>query len=157
MKVIDIKDEDFVNYKLPSMYIIMPYCSFKCGEAECQNSALAHAEIKDIIIIELAKRFQNNPITEAIVFGGLEPFDSEEDLINFFIVFRCWCKITAPIVIYTGYTEEEVEQKFNWIFGYKNVIIKYGRYIPNEESHYDELLGVNLVSNNQYAKGYNLL
>ena len=24
-------------------------------------------------------------------------------------------------------------------------------------AHYDELLGVNLVSNNQYAKGYNLL
>ena len=157
MKVIDIKDEDFINYKLPSMYIIMPYCSFKCGEAECQNSALAHAGVKDISIVAITKRFISNSISQAVVFGGLEPFDSEKDLINFFIIFRGYYRQTAPIIIYTGYTEEEVEQKFSWIFKYKNVIIKYGRYIPNHQPHYDDLLGVNLISHNQYAKGYNLL
>ena len=35
---------------------------------------------------------------------------------------------------------------------YKNVIVKFGRFIPNQESHYDKILGVNLVSNNQYSK-----
>ena len=35
---------------------------------------------------------------------------------------------------------------------FKNIIIKYGRYIPDQEPHYDEVLGVNLASDNQYAE-----
>ena len=35
---------------------------------------------------------------------------------------------------------------------YSNIIIKFGRFIPNREPHFDEVLGVNLASNNQYAK-----
>jgi hypothetical protein len=35
---------------------------------------------------------------------------------------------------------------------FDNIIIKYGRFIPNQEQHYDETLGVNLASNNQYAE-----
>ena len=39
MLVKGIIDEDFVNYKKPSMYIAMPNCSFKCdkdcGRAVC--------------------------------------------------------------------------------------------------------------------------
>ena len=53
-------------------------------------------------------------------------------------------------------TEEEVKEKFNWIYLYKNIIIKYGRYRPNQKPHYDEVLGVNLISDNQYAKAYNM-
>ena len=34
---------------------------------------------------------------------------------------------------------------------FKNIIIKFGRYIPNQQAHYDDILGVNLASNNQYA------
>lgn len=153
MKVIDIKDVDFVNYKLPSMYIIMPYCSFKCGIEYCQNAALPQEKLIDIPIFEIIDNFEKNPISEAVVFGGLEPFDSAEDLRAFMMNFRYhnW----QPVVIYTGYTEEEVKEKFDWIFLYENVIIKYGRYIPGEESHYDEILGVNLASSNQYAKIYN--
>ena len=39
---------------------------------------------------------------------------------------------------------------------YGNIIVKYGRYVPNQKPHYDELLGILLASDNQYAKGYNL-
>jgi hypothetical protein len=36
MVIKGIVDEDFVNYKKPSMFIIMPYCDFKCDkEAGC--------------------------------------------------------------------------------------------------------------------------
>ena len=35
---------------------------------------------------------------------------------------------------------------------FRNIIVKFGRFIPDQESHYDEVLGVNLASNNQYAK-----
>ena len=63
----------------------------------------------------------------------------------------------TTIVIYTGYTEEEVQKHFNWIYVYPYyypLIIKYGRFIPNQESHYDNTLGVTLASPNQYAKKY---
>ena len=32
------------------------------------------------------------------------------------------------------------------------IIIKYGRFIPNQQKHYDEILGVYLASDNQYAE-----
>ena len=35
---------------------------------------------------------------------------------------------------------------------FPNIIIKFGRFIPNQQSHYDEVLGINLASDNQYAK-----
>jgi len=34
----------------------------------------------------------------------------------------------------------------------KNIIIKYGRFIPDKEKHYDEVLGIYLASDNQYAE-----
>ena len=33
-----------------------------------------------------------------------------------------------------------------------NIIVKFGRFIPNSPHIYDTLLGVELASNNQYAK-----
>ena len=35
---------------------------------------------------------------------------------------------------------------------YKNIYIKFGRYVPNQNEHYDEVLGVKLVSDNQYGE-----
>jgi len=157
MKIIDIKDYDICNYKKPSMFIIMPYCSFKCdienGCKLCQNSCLAKANKIDISVDKIIEMFDNNKLVDAIVFGGLEPFDSAEDLQCFIMNFRY--QHANDIVIYTGYTEEEIKERFNWIYLYENIIIKYGRFRPSQKSHYDEILGVNLVSDNQYAKIYN--
>lgn len=156
MKIIDYKDVDFVNYKLPSMYIIMPYCTFKCdkenGTQICHNCSLAAEPKIEVAASDLITIYDNNPMSEAVVFAGLEPFDSPDDLLNFIMLFRY--NHADNIVIYTGYTEEEVKEKFNWIFLYENIIIKYGRFIPNQSPHYDEILGVNLSSDNQYAKEY---
>ena len=33
-----------------------------------------------------------------------------------------------------------------------NIIIKFGRFIPNQQSHYDAVLGIKLASSNQYAE-----
>ena len=55
----------------------------------------------------------------------------------------------TDIVIYTGYYKEEIADKIALLSKYKNIIIKYGRYIPNQEKHYDEVLGVYLASSNQ--------
>ena len=137
-------DEDFINYKKPSMYIIFPFCSFKCdkeaGCAICQNSALANEPKFDIPISDIINRYINNPITKAFVFGGLEPFDSHDQLFWFVKALREYTQ--DDIVIYTGYTEEELQEEIKTYQQFKNIIIKFGRFIPNQEKHYDEVLGV---------------
>jgi hypothetical protein len=57
-----------------------------------------------------------------------------------------------PIVIYTGYKEDELVEELKWLRQYDNILIKFGRFVPDKEDHYDELLGVKLASPNQYAK-----
>jgi len=152
----EIRDEDFTSYKKPSMMIGFPSCTWKCerecGMRVCQNSALAQAPDKLIGVKTIVNRYLNNPITSAIVMAGLEPFDSEDDLLTLIAYFRV--STDDDIVIYTGYTEEEVQTKptYESLLNYKNIIIKFGRYIPGQKSHYDEVLGVNLASDNQYAK-----
>ena len=92
MKVKNIIFEDFINYKKPSMFIATSKCDFKCdkecGEPVCQNSELAAAPSIEIDNEEIIKRYLNNPITEAIVFGGLESFDTFEELYDFIKLFR---------------------------------------------------------------------
>lgn len=176
MKILSIIDEDIVNYKKTSMFIAFPVCSMKCNidcdEIVCQNSLLMDKMQTTSINIdrdELIKRYLQNPITSAIVFGGLEPFDSPFDLIAFVDELRHKYKCNDDIVIYTGYTEEELEGTAEYSYpsgvlqgvavdifknlkGYENIVVKFGRFRPNNEPHYDEVLGINLASNNQYAK-----
>lgn len=147
--------EDFVNYRKPSMVLEFPICkNFKCdkerGERVCQNSLLAQSPNIEIYPISLIKKYLNNPISEAIVCQGLEPFDSWPDLIDFLYCFRQYSQ--DDFVIYTGYTEKEIQDKIDTLKNFKNVIIKFGRYIPNQPKHFDEVLGVSLASPNQYAK-----
>ena len=63
-------------------------------------------------------------------------------------------KTENDFVIYTGYTKQECEEKgyLTQLSNFSNVIIKFGRYIPNSKSHYDEVLGVTLNSDGQYAE-----
>ena len=149
-----VVDEDFSNYKKPSMLIGMPYCTFKCdkecGQQVCQNSALATAPNIEVNPMDLIARYENNNLTQAVVFGGLESFDSWTDLYNFIFLFRSVSD--DDVVIYTGYTKCEIADKVKQLKQFPNIIIKFGRYIPNQQPHYDEILGVDLASDNQYAE-----
>lgn len=161
MQIKGIKDEDFVNYKKTSMFVIFPFCSFKCDKENgcnlCQNSHLAQEPILYLPLASILKRYVENPLTQAIVCGGLEPFDTDNELLDFIQNAREWFHIKDDIVIYTGYTEEELQDNwyFQQIIQFPNIIIKFGRFRPNEEPHYDEILGIKLSSSNQYAKRYN--
>ena len=147
MKIKGLISEDFVNYKKPAMTIMFPYCTFKCGTEYCQNSPLSKVEDIEIDITDIVIRYLNNPITESVVMQGLEPFDSWNDLIE---LVGCLRESTDDdIVIYTGYYKEEIIDKVETLCKYKNIVIKFGRYIPNQEKHYDEVLGVYLASSNQ--------
>ena len=157
MKVKQVVVEDFVNYKLPSLFIGIGTCDFKCcreggfDKSVCQNSGLALAKpicLKEKEVLEL---FNNNGITKSIVVGGLEPmlqFDDVLSLLKYFREHDC----DTDFVIYTGYYRHEIEDKIQELAKYKNVIVKFGRYVPNQEKHYDEVLGVWLASDNQYAE-----
>ena len=155
MEIKGLLDEDFVNYKLPSMFIAFPHCTFKCekecGVRCCQNSDLALQKSIDIDIEAVAQRYKNNPITHAIVCGGLEPMDSFEELVNLIKHIR-HIGIKDKIVLYTGYEKPEIVDKIHILSTFGNIIVKYGRFIPNQEKHYDEVLGVYLASDNQYAE-----
>jgi len=150
-----VVDEDFVNYKTPSMTLMFPKCSFKCnvdGQIFCQNAELA--EQKDIIIpIDyLCERYLNNNITHAIVCMGLEPLDSIIELDSFIDMLRNRYKCDDDIVIYTGFNKDEITEQIDLLSDFKNIIIKYGRYVPGQIPHLDDVLGVELASNNQFAE-----
>ena len=148
-----IVDEDFVNYKKPAMYIAFPYCSWKCekdaGCEMCQNRGIASQ--KNILVdsYDIVKRYIDNPLTEAIIFSGLEPFDSYDQLLGLVKEFR---QVTQDvIVIYTGYKQVELFWQLYELECYDNIIVKFGRFIPNETKVFDKLLGVYLASSNQHA------
>lgn len=154
MKLKTVIEEDFSNYKKPSMLLCFPSCTFKCdlecGEHVCQNSEWAKQEDMDFNPMLLVNKYMKNPITSALVCGGLEPMDSFEDLKTICRKFREYTK--DDIVIYTGYMECEIYDEINELREFAPVIVKFGRYIPYQDGYFDEVLGVDLASHNQYAK-----
>lgn len=153
-----LEDENFTNYKYPTMFIGMPSCTFKCCTEQglplstCQNCELFRSENKEISISSLIKRYLANPITHGVVFGGLEPLDSWEEVKEFLVEFRK--RSSDPIVIYTGYMESELTLDQVKMFLELGIIVKFGRYVPGQKPHYDPVLGINLISDNQYARDY---
>lgn len=155
MRIKGVETERFQDYKYPSMLIAFPYCSFKCekecGMRVCQNSTLATAPIREVEVNELIDKYLSNPITQAIVCGGLEPMDSFDDLIELISALR-QKECQHDIVIYTGYRKEEITDQIKRLIPFGNIVIKFGRFVPNEPSHYDDVLGVNLANNEQYGE-----
>ena len=153
MQIKFLKDEDFTNYRKPSMFIGFPYCDFKCnrdsGKEVCQNKSLINEPNIEINIDTIINRYIENSITCAIVMGGLEPFKSYEDLFALIKGFRE--KTKDDIVIYTGYYASELADKLIELKQFDNIVIKFGRYFPGDAPHYDNLLGVRLASDGQYA------
>lgn len=156
MLIKNIVEEDFVNYKLPSMFIATCFCDWKCCREQnldisvCQNSDIAKQPNINISDREIFERYISNPITKAIVIGGLEPFRQYDDMYNLIELFRsndCY----DTFVIYTGYElyEKPLQSKLYNLQSLKNIILKTGRYIPNHKPHFDEILGINLASDNQ--------
>ena len=156
MKTKSVVVDDFVNYKKPSLFISTCYCDWKCCKDQkmdismCQNSPLNKSQIKEFSNSELLSLYKNSIFQKSVVFGGLEPFEQFDDILSFIKFFRNVCN--DDIVIYTGYYKNEIEDKLSKLKKYKNIIIKFGRFIPNDESHFDEVLGVKLASKNQYAE-----
>jgi organic radical activating enzyme len=157
MKIKGVLEEDFVNYKLPSMFLSTVHCDFKCcNEADisptiCQNNPILTQPTIDVPADEILRRYVSNPITKAIVIGGLEPWLQIDEIIELIDLFRS-NGVRDDFVIYTGYYRHEIKADIERLAKYPNIVIKFGRYIPNSPNRYDETLGVTLASDNQHAE-----
>jgi len=155
MKLKNIIDEDFQDYKKPSMMLATCFCDWKCLVEKdldihiCQNSELAHQDNIEVSVDKIINRYLSNPITQAIVIAGLEPIKQLLEILFFIYQFRKKCN--DDVVIYTGYYPEEIIEEVEMLKKYNNIFIKFGRYIPNSNGIWDEVLGVYLVSQNQFA------
>lgn len=168
MKLVNIIEEDFTNYRKPGMFLGFPYCSGKCnkeaGKIVCQNQKLQNAGLIDISAEKILERFYANPIPECLIFGGLEPFDSLDDIVGLLESLKTresihkwknYFSYNPEIVIYTGYYPFEIKNGLMDIQDAApsniDVIVKFGRYLPGYKPHRDPVLGVYLASDNQFA------
>lgn len=152
----EIVDENFQDYNKAAMFIATSRCDFKCLKelgldcSVCQNMSVSKMPNKIIFISEIFNRYMSNPLTSAIIIGGLEPFLQFNEVLSLVSFFRkSGCD--DDFVIYTGYYENEIKREIQLLSEFKNIIIKYGRFIPDSEPIYDSVLGVTLSSENQHA------
>lgn len=158
MRIKNLSDEDFVNYCKPSMFIGTISCSGKCcSEAGiplsvCQNDDWRSAPVISIDDHDLCRRYLKNPITRSIVFGGLEPFEQFDELYDFIFILRTHYHCLDDVVIYSGYDKKEIIAQLVKLSYLPNIVVKFGRFRPDSQPRYDEVLGVTLASDNQYAE-----
>lgn len=158
MRVLTVVDERFDDYKKPAMFIGTISCGGKCcieagiPTSICQNDGWRSRAPIEVDNFELCKRYLDNKVSEAIVFGGLEPFEQFYEMEEFIHDFRVILGCGDDIVIYTGYYPEEIKEQLKILSAYKNIIVKFGRFVPNSTNRFDDILGVTLASENQYAE-----
>ena len=156
MHLLTFLDEDFTNYKKPSMFLGTIKCGGKCCIEQnlplsvCQNDEWRNKPPLHVMDDFICKRYMKNYITDALVIGGLEPFEQFDEVYELIKLFRT--HTNDDVVIYTGYNPEEIIDQVEKLMDFKNIIIKFGRYIPDRPSKFDEVLGVTLASDNQYAE-----
>lgn len=157
MKIKTIVDEDFVNYGTPSMFVGTSTCGGKCcieagvPISTCQNDSWRSCSVMDIDDDVIIRRYLQNYITSAIVFGGLEPFEQYDEVLSFITKLRNHYLCNDTVVIYTGYNENEIHDEVAELSMLQNIVIKFGRFVPNASKRFDTVLGVWLASDNQYA------
>lgn len=154
----DVMYENFQDYKKTSMMLSSYKCDWKCLSEKgldvniCQNSDINSQKTFTLRINDLIEKYLSNPITEAVVIGGLEPMLQFDEVVKFIGVLRGWYNCDDDIVIYTGYYPNEIEEQMFELKRYKNIIVKFGRFEVDSDKKYDEVLGVYLNSSNQWAE-----
>lgn len=156
MRVKTIVDEDFTNYKKPAMFIGTISCGGKCcieagiPLSVCQNDGWRASAPISIDDEQLCLRYLNNPLTESIVFGGLEPLEQFDELRSFLEVLRGQFQCKDDVVIYTGYYFEEVPEWIQQLATYGNVC-EVRTILPNQSTYLMKCLASNslLIINTQ--------
>ena len=157
LDVFGINECDFINNKKITFNILAGIsCTFKCCEANpelCHNYHLINETPIKRNIHKVIELYKSQQLSQNITFqGGLEVLDNIKQLLWFIYFFRLDCK--DDIFIWTGYTKRECDTfiKLVHMMEWENIYIKFGRFIPNNTPHFDNVIGVNLISYNQYAE-----
>ncbi len=154
MLVKEVIFEDFVNYRVPCMFIGTCRCDWKCHsdcpDAVCQNMDISRYPDVAVDDDRLIGEYLENPLTKAVVFGGLEPMLQFDEVYGFICKFRKRCQDDA--VIYTGYYPEEIPGQIEKLRPAGNVVMKFGRYRSGGTPHFDEVLGVELSNAEQFGR-----
>lgn len=155
MFVSGVIQERFSDYRKPALMLLAPTCTWKCCTESgippdvCINNHLCSRQQYFLSVEEMWHMYSTNPITCALLFGGLEPMDSIDGVLTMARYFRAHTR--DDIVVYTGYTHLECASKLGPFRELENMIFKFGRYQPGDRPHVDRVLGVPLASDNQYA------
>ena len=153
-----IVDEDFVQYKEPCMYIATAFCNGKCCKeagiplSVCLNDAWRGTATIAMVDEGIIERYLSNSITTTICFAGLEPFEQFDQVYSFIEKLRKDYNCDDTVLIYTGYNKEEIAERIEKLKDFDNIIIKFGRFVPDNPGRFDDVLGVRLASDNQYAE-----
>lgn len=158
MRLNTVVNEWYQDYRKPSMFLGTVSCGGKCciesgiPLSVCHNDGWRACAAADYDNLDLCEQYLSNPITQAIVIGGLEPFEQFGELVDFLTTLRSAKRCDDDVVIYTGYYPEEIAQQVDTLSIFKNIIIKFGRFVPNARPRFDPILGVDLSSDNQFAR-----
>lgn len=120
-------------------------CTWKCKN--CCN--IHYKDYKDFYkrtIWEIINDYDRNKLVSTLILSGLEPFDNFDIMLSLIHWFRVFFE--DDIVIYSGYELKEIEEYIKPLSSY-NVLVKYGRYMPNKNHIYNEDLELYLSSDNQ--------
>lgn len=138
------------------MFISTISCDWKCLTEKgldisiCHNSTIASLQTQNIPDKQIIEQYLCNDITSSVIIGGLEPMLQIDEVVEFIKFFRSFSN--DDIVIYTGYYPQEILSEINTLKQFKSIVVKFGRYKPDKPQRYDDVLGVTLSSDNQFAK-----
>lgn len=158
MRVKAIIDEDFSNYKIPAMFIGTISCGGKCciesgiPLSVCHNDGWRSRAPVKFSDEEICRRYLSNPLTGALVLGGLEPFEQFDEVFSLVFALRRKFSCNDDVVIYTGYNRNEIETEVTRLAVFPNIVVKFGRFVPGKAPRFDKTLGVTLASDNQYSE-----
>ena len=155
MKIHDIR-ESFTEYYKTGLLIATPFCTDKCSkdlglEVSLCHNCLIENEYEEISNKDILQRYKDGQgLFKSLIFAGREPMDSFEELVELIRDFREL--YNDDIVIYTGFYKNEIFSKLAIIKMFENIVVKFGRFIPNQEKVYDNILQVYLANKEQYVE-----
>jgi len=144
------------DYKKTGLYVTIGInCTGKCWKKQGLNSKICqnweyNNKYSLFSIEEIIKEYYRNPFISCYILTGMEPFDNFEEML--LLISEIRISNDCDIVIYSGYNKEELEKHIETLKKFKNIIIKFGIYAVDLPRIYDDVLGIELISSNQYAK-----
>lgn len=138
--------ETYNDYRKVGLLLASPYCINNCEE--CQNKHLKECVPKTHNISDIIGEFKHNKFIKALIFGGLDCFDSFDETLKLIIEFRKY--FDYDIVLYTGKRKEQLLQEITILKTIQNIFIKFGEYNKSLPPKYDKIGGITLASSNQY-------